>query len=801
MDTQRQALQGLRVLDFAGPSGAYAGKLLAELGADVLKVESPDGDPGRRVGPFAGEPSPDRSIHWWYHNSSKRSIVVEPGSDSGRSRLFELALGADVILDTAADTLEQYGLSSEQLRSANERLIHASLTPFGLNGPRADWKATDIVASALGGLLYLGGMPEHPPSWPGGEQSYMIGSAAAAVAISAALLARDRTGRGQRVDVSLQEATAVATENAIGFWTFRGIIRKRLGNKSFNGAPMVFHATDGWVIGHVGGRWAETLDWIQLHGHDVTKFRAEDWFDAEYRAEHMDEFEPTLTAFLGGLPKEQIYAEGQLRRIVLGPVRNAKEVINDIQLGSRDFWVNMPTGHEGESFTSAGAPYKLSRTPWQQSKSAPRLGENAPGWSGEVAAAAKRDDSADEFGRLPLRGIRVVDFGTNVIVPFTCRTLAAFGAEVIKIESHTRPEGQRNTLVPKPIGKESINTNWLFMQVNPDKHSLAVNLNVPEARELVRTIISQADVVIDNFGVDPMPKWNMTAEELFAKRPDLIIVRCSVNGRSGPLKNYVGLGNTIMSTAGINAITGFEGDPPVSTCTAHPDYSSNAHHTLFAIMSALYHRERTGEGQVIDLSQTESTVCFVGPTLLDYTANGNIQGQPNNRHTQMAPHGVFPCLGDDRWLAIACPDDDAWQALAPIIGADAADPRFATFEARKANEDALDAVVSAWTSQQEEFDAMKTLQAANVPAGVVQTAQDMLEKDEHLADRKFFQMMEHPEAGEVIVMQPHFKLEETPGRVGKPAPLLGADNEWVMNDFLGLDDEEVANLYVTGAVE
>ncbi|MCS6801959.1 MAG: CoA transferase [Chloroflexota bacterium] len=795
MDEER-ALARLRVLDLTGPAGSYAGKLFAELGADVLKVEPPGGDPGRTYAPLSGE----RSLHWWYHNTSKRSEIIDLTTPAGRQRLWQLVETADVLLDTDPWVLEAAGFTEEAVARRNRRLIWGSLTPFGLTGPRRHWKATDLIASALGGLLYLGGMPDRPPSWPGGEQSYLLGANALAVGVMLALLARIKTGEGQRVDVSLQEATLVATENAIGFWTFLGQVRRRLGTRSFGGPKMIWSTADGWVAAHIGGRWDDLLDWMETHGVETRRFRSPEWYDNDYRRAHFDEFEPVLQEMLNRLPKEQAYAEGQRARIVFGPIRTMAEVRQDIQLNARDFFVDLPTP-EGP-VTSAGAPYRLSVTPWRLGGPAPAPGEGAGDWREPPVDEPVRPSPPDAFGRLPLSGIRIVDFGTNVVVPLTCKLLASFGAEVIKAEGRSRPEGQRNTPVPRSPRADTLNTNWLFLNVNTDKRSLAVNMTVPEAQQLVREIIAQSDIVIDNFGVDPLPKWGMSAEELFRLRPDLIIVRCSVHGRTGPLSNYVGLGNSIMAVAGLNSITGFAGDPPVGTCTAHPDYSSNAHHALFSILAALYYRERTGRGQVIDLSQTESTVAWLGPALLEYTVNHRVPGQPNNRHPQMAPHGVYPAAGDDRWIAIACPSDAEWRALAAQIDpALLDDPRFRTLADRKANEDLLDALIRDWTVSQEPFALMERLQAAGVPAGVAQTGQDLVERDEHLAARGAFTLLDHEEAGPVTVISPHFRLSRTPGRIGAPPPLLGEDNDWVLTELLALDEERVAQLYIAGAVE
>lgn len=797
----RAIYQGVRVLDLAGPTGSYASKLFADLGADVLKVEQPGGDPGRNWGPFAGNvPDPDKSLHWWFNNTSKRSIIADIQTEEGRDRVKQLALSADVWIDTAPPGyMESLGLG-DALRAANPRLITASLTPFGTFGPRKDWQGTDLIASAMGGLLYLGGTPEHAPAHPGADQSNMIGATSIAVSVALALISRDQTGKGQRVEVSLQEATLVATENAVGFWTFRETIRKRLGAFSFGGTKMVYEASDGWVIGHIGGRWGPMLDWFESYGLEVDQYRDDNWMNAAYRSEHFEEVEPLITNFVKSLPREQIYAEGQQRRMVLGPVRTMPEVLLDRQLIERNFWVPMKMPQLDEPKLFPGAPYRLSNAPWSMSP-APSLGENVAGWKGDEALPPF-PQPFDPANPRPLEGIRVVDFGTNVVVPLICKILASFGAEILKVEGRTKIEGQRGTPIPKPVGTDdSPNTNWLFLNSNSDKRSITVNMQVPAAHDFVKQLINTADIVIDNFGVDPMPKWGFSPENLFAMRPDLIIVRASVMGRTGPLQNYVGLGNSIMSTVGLNSITGFEGDPPVATCTAHPDYSSNTHHGLFAILSALYHRNRTGQGQWIDFSQTESTVNFVAPPLLDASVNGNTPKPSNNRHPYWSPHGVFPAKGEDRWIAITTPDEESWKAFAGIVDPSLLDdPRFATAADRKQHEDALDERIAAYTVQFDPMETMEKLQAVGVPAGTVQIPPDLL-ADPQLLARNFFEHQQHDEAGAVTVLNPHLRLSDTPAKLDQPAPLLGDNTDWAIFELLALDEDTVGNLYVEGAVE
>lgn len=403
---------------------------------------------------------------------------------------------------------------------------------------------------------------------------------------------------------------------------------------------------------------------------------------------------------------------------------------------------------------------------------------------------------------LPLSGVRVVDFTWQAAGPIVTRYLAMFGAEVIKIESRQHPDGLRTTAMPRPAGNSSMNVSGIFNNLNAGKLSLAVNLKTSEGQDIVRRLVSIADLVIDNYGVDPLPRWGLSYADLTAFKPDIIMLRSSVNGRTGSGKDYIGFGFTIGPASGINALMGFPQDPPVGTSTAHPDYSSNPHHAAFAILAALHYRHRTGLGQYIDLAQMESTVAFMGPAMTDFAINRHVHERDGNRSPWSAPHGAYPCQGDDRWLALSVTNDDEWRAFAAVVRRPwTSDARFATMADRLANVEMLDRLVAAWTSEEVAEDLMHTLQKAGIPAGVVQNHDDLLHHDSHLQERDYFVPLDHPEAGTRLHDGVAIRLSETPGRIASPAPLLGQHNDFVLGELLGLAEDDTNRLYIDGVIE
>jgi len=416
--------------------------------------------------------------------------------------------------------------------------------------------------------------------------------------------------------------------------------------------------------------------------------------------------------------------------------------------------------------------------------------------------------------RLPLTGIHVADFSWFGAGPICSQALATFGAEVVHVESETHVDGLR-LIAPFPIDKTGHNVSGWFNNYNAGKLSLALNLNLPQGREIGYRLIRWADVFITNFTPRVVERWSLTYEELARVKPDIIAAYTPMQGMDGPRRDYLGFGAVVCPIAGFNHLSGFPHREPVGLGTNYPDYVVNPGHTLIAILAALRHRRKTGRGQRIELAQIESSVSVLGAALLDYTVNGRVQERQGNRLPHAAPHGAFPCLpverpawpgeerlsdetvpGDDRWCAIAVFSDEEWQALCRAMGNPdwCRDERFSTLLGRKQHEDELEERIAGWTRDKAAHEVMELLQAAGVPAGAVQTAQDVLENDPHLKERQYYVYLDHPEAGRTAYDGPAFRLTKTPGHLRSPAPCLGEHTHYVCKEILGMDDAEIAGL-------
>jgi crotonobetainyl-CoA:carnitine CoA-transferase CaiB-like acyl-CoA transferase len=399
---------------------------------------------------------------------------------------------------------------------------------------------------------------------------------------------------------------------------------------------------------------------------------------------------------------------------------------------------------------------------------------------------------------LPLTGVRVADFTWFGAGPIYTQVLANHGAQVIRVESQAHIDGLR-LAHPMPEGKYTWNVSGYYNNFNASKLSFALNMKHPKALAVALRLIAVSDIVAENYTPGTLERWGLTHDAMLAVKPDIILVHEPMQGAGGPHGDFGGFGFVITPLAGLSHLSGFRHREPVGLGTNYTDYVINPGHAVIATLAALRFRNRTGKGQVIEVAQVESSICAVSTAILDYTANGRVGTRQGNRLEHAAPHGVYRCAADPPdadWCAIAAFTDDEWQALRRAMGDPdwAQEERFATLHGRKENEDELDLLVGGWTALHSAETVMETLQAAGVPAGVVQSARDVLENDPHLRARGFYVYQEHAEAGRTAYDSPGFRLSKTPGRPLSPAPLLGEHTAQVCADVLGMDDEEMAQL-------
>jgi benzylsuccinate CoA-transferase BbsF subunit len=402
---------------------------------------------------------------------------------------------------------------------------------------------------------------------------------------------------------------------------------------------------------------------------------------------------------------------------------------------------------------------------------------------------------------LPLSGVRVADFTWVGAGSYTTKMLADHGADVIKIESRAKVDGIRLS-APFKDGIKGVNRSGYFADRNTSKRSITINMKTAEGQALARRIVAASDVVANNFTPGTMAGFGLSYEQVREINSTAVYLAMSMSGDSGPERDFLGYGLTIGALVGIHHLSGLPGQEPAGTGTNYPDHIPNPCHAAFAVLAALRHARRTGRGQYLDVAQTEPTIAVLGAAFLDATVNGRDPQPLGNQHLRHAPHGVYPCAGDDRWIAISVTDDAQWAAARQVLGiADEDCVRDWTGEAaRHRDRDALDALLVAATADRIAEELFHRLQAAGVPAGVVQNAADVVSGDPHLQARGHWLRLEHPEMGETLYNAPPFVLTGTPATLTRPAPLLGQHTHEICREVLDLDDAEIARLEAEGVL-
>lgn len=773
-------LAGIRVLDLAGPAGALAGKLLAGLGADVVLAEPEDGSPLRGVPPFVGQrPHAARSLFFAFYAAGKRSVRATP------DRLARLAAAADVLVETGTPG------SWRRWHERNPRLVIASITPFGQTGPYVDWRATDLVAQATGGMLALNGHPDRRPQQALGLQAYHQAGVLAVVGILAALHARERIGAGQLIDVSLQAAAAASLEHLGATFDGAGRRARRTGSTHWTGFFRTVRCRDGHLVVSTLGDWTTLREWLRADGVADPALDDPHLEDPAVRQARADELFAALERWAASRDAVELYERAQLLRLPWAVVRPPEAALHDAHLARRGFFVSVADPTLGIPLRHPGSPFRARDVPWVV-RQPPGLGEHEQAVDRQwVAQEPARCPPAAATPRVaPLAGVRVLDFTWVVAGPIATRLLADLGADVIKVE-------------PPWADRAGDRRGGLVGSLNRGKRSIVIDLRRPAGRDLARRLAARCDVVIDSFSARVMPALGLDFERLRALRPDIVCVRMTGFGLDGPDRDRVSFGPTLQALAGFTALMTGRGEPPAGFGHAYADVAAG-HMAAVATLAALRRRARTGEGQEIDLAQQETLLALIGPLLLARALDGAVSEPVGNgsQEAPAAPHGVYPCAGDDRWIAIVVPDDETWRAFARVVGTGtwASDPRFATTAGRLAHAPELDTLVESWTRARQAESIVARLQAAGVPAGRVTDAHDLCTSDPQLAARGYVVSVRTPEGRIVRLDGCPIVLSATPASVRGPGPLLGEHTDAVLSALLGLSAETVARLRAEGVV-
>ena len=616
------ALSGYRILDLCDAPGVLCTKILADLGADVIKVEPPAGNATRYRGPFYQEQTdPEKSLFFWYFHANKRSVTLDLATATGQALLHRLLATADALVETfPPGYLDGLGLSFRHLRALYPRLVMTSITGFGSTGPYSHYQAPDIVGLAMGGLAYLCGEPDGPPAPPGGLQGYHLAALNGAVGTLIALWHREATGQGQHVDVSMQAAVANTLETTHQTYDFNREIRTRCGHRR-EGAAYILPCQDGYVALLCAGQlgWRRLIAWLTAEGA-VGALADERLVDDVYRFEHDAEVHTALQAFFATKTKQQAYTEAQHYRVPLAPVQTARDLVESPQLQARQFFVDIEHPELGTTLRYPGAPYALSVTPWQLRRRPPRLGEHnaeifaslpplpalTPTLAGDILESAQHNRPA-------LQGIRVLDFSWFGAAPLGTKILADHGAEVIRVESMARPDLLR--LMGSSHFRDytpDINGSGFFNDFNSSKYGITLNLNHPEGVAIAQRLVALSDVVIDSFTRRAMRKWGLYYDDLVQLKPDIIVVSAAQQGHTGPHADYLGFGYNLQALAGINHLTGYPDGYPLGTSVNYPDFVLPMF-VASVIMSALLYRRRTGQDSTLTCRSTRPRPRPWGP--------------------------------------------------------------------------------------------------------------------------------------------------------------------------------------------
>jgi crotonobetainyl-CoA:carnitine CoA-transferase CaiB-like acyl-CoA transferase len=863
------ALEHLGVIDLTDLRGALAGRMLAELGADVIKIEPPGGDPDRLRPPVAATPAAaGHSLPFLFRNAGKRGAVIDLETAPGRERFEGLAAQADILLENLGPVEQaRLHLTPDAVRARHPHLVHVTISDFGLSGPHARWRLEPLTAFAASGALHGSGLPDRPPCWLPGYLAHDCASIFGVTGALAAVLDRARHGRGQTVEVSVQEAAL----NGLDPWSIpladyarRYPLFPTSAPRDGDGAYLVLPTLDGYVR-VVPGTPRQLAAFARLlwegaaegepggtHPHlpreDAAAHRA---YDGASRhdpdAGSADAAGGPAAAWLESLPfqalglangallgasriltlpgltlsvvhgflavaralagralryrsRAEVLAAALRLGVPMAPVNTPEDFVVAAQTRARDYFRTTGFPHLGDA-PLASAPWRLSVTPARLRRPAPGLGEDdgrgfvtcpetGPALRGGTARPA---NAGSETASGPiLAGMRVINLGVGAVGPELCWLLGELGAEVIKIESQASVDFLRRMT----LEIDNPNTSFPFNDDCRGQKSVCLDLHTGRAREIALRLCASADVVVENHRGGVVRAWGLDYPDVQRVHPGVIYVASQGYGRGGPLGEAPAFGPLASAFAGATWLWNHpDASYPAGSSLNHPDHIASKLGAV-AVLAALEHRRRTGEGQFIDLAQSEAAAYLLGEFYLERALTGRPTRQRGNAVDYACPHGVYPCAGDDSWCAIAVVGDEAWERFRLVLGWPE-QPRLARLEGRLAARAELDPRVAAWTRARQPEEAAGILQSAGVSAMPVQ-GPDEHRVDPHLAARGALVTVVDPEVGPTRHTANPLRMSRMGMSPHAPAPRLGEHTIEVLTRVLGLGEGEVTALVAQG---
>jgi len=779
MTTDAMAPRGLgdvRVIDFTtGIAGPYATKLLADAGAEVIKVEDIDGDPMRRYSSSGSTPPGEDSALFRFLNTSKRSVV----GTIDDPEIAALVIGADVVVEAG-------GLDVDRLRALHQHLVVVSVTPFGRTGPMTDRPWTEFTVQAEAGSTLSRGAPGWPAFQAGGRISEWTTGSYVAPAAAAGVIAARRGGVGVHIDCSMLEVMAIAGS------TFSDVMHSILGRPPLEASvargyetPSIERAADGWVgfNTNTGAMFQSFLLMIERPDLlDDTELAS-----LSGRIARIDEWSAIVRAWTSVHPVADILERAAELRIPATQVYSGETVLDNQHLAVRGVFVANPDG-----FLQPRSPYVVNGEPVRPFERAPALGEANGQISGRVNVRAASSTAAAPAPELPFAGVRILDFTSWWAGPSATSVFAMLGAEVIHVESTGHPDGMRMT------GFHFGRPDWwewghMFVAVNVNKLGVTLDVGTPRGRELALGLIERCDAVVENFAPRVFEHWGLTWDVVHELNPGAVMMRMPAFGLSGPWRDRVGFAQTMEQMSGMAWVTGFAADQP--RIVRGPCDPIAGMHGALALMVGLEEARRTGEGALIESTMVEAALNCAAEQVVEFTAYEQVLERDGNRSPYAAPQGMYACRGSERWLAISVATDEQWRGLAAALG----DPEWtrditlATHDGRRGAHDELDAYLGAWAASQDVEVATARLLAHGVPAA---TAWDPRVQSQHpqLVARGLYEECAHPIIGTHPVPGLPYRWTGVDRWVRTPTPTLGEHTREVLDRVLGVSDDELDDL-------
>lgn len=838
-------LSHYRVIDLCSGISQFAGYMLASLGAEVIAVEPPRGLPSRRIGPFVDDiEDPEKSLMHWAYNHGKKSVTCDVDDPESYAQLCELVATSDALIqDSDRGKQQDERLSYEAFARLNPALVHATITPYGMGGPRGDWVGSDLTAVAGSGFLHASGDRDRPPVRVSAvPQSFLQAAADAADAILIALHEAQRSGLGQHIDVSAMESLTHAQPHNLAPRVNASTIERFAGGLTVAGIdlPLLFPCADGYTVcvslmGVVFAPFSRRLvAWEQEEGFADEELLSIDWenfgvqlMNGEVPLEAAIRVFATHAKFLATKTKAELWEAAFDRNILITPSATVKDLISNEHFEARDYWHDEPvdaTGSAGGATREASATRASSTTPAASTtpeasagtrmarfagplasfsegqpaprSSVPKLGEH----NGQVDLtrkplahrAASTPNNSGGKPTLPLAGLKILEFSWVIATPSGVRILADYGATVVKVENENRPDTMR-TVNPYVDEEPHLDNSVGFGVYNAGKRSISLNLNLPESRSVVLDLMKWADITTESFAPGAFARMGYTYEEISKVNPELIMLSSSLLGQTGPFSSLAGYGYMAAAIAGFYEIAGWPDRGPAGPYGPYTDYLA-PRVVVAVLMAALERRKRTGRGCYIDFSQTEAALHYLSPAILDASINDRDIKRCGNEDPQMSPHGVFASEGDDAWVAIAC-TDALWPALADAIGrADLAE--LTQTERREPTmASTIAGAITAWTQARSNDAAAVELQARGVDAYPVNDAYGCC-ADPQFAHRQHHIEVPHNHRGTMWTHNCRTTMSRTPAVVWRGGPCLGEDNFEVLSNYLGYDTDKIADLAI-----